>query len=188
VIYQRILELLTGIDLSNNNLSQYIPPELTNLKGLRFLNLSRNHLSGGIPENIGTLNVLESLDLSFNLLSGHIPQGLSNCRFLNFLNLSNNHLSGKIPSGSQLHTINDPSIYGNNYGPCGDPLPPCTNTSLTADKGNGGECDQWLYYCVIAGVVFGCWLWFGMLFSFANWRSSLFFFVDDMQCKIMKKM
>jgi Leucine-rich repeat (LRR) protein len=153
---------------------------LTNLKGLQFLNLSKNHLSFGIPGNIGSLNVLESLDLSFNLLSGHNPQGLSNYRSLNFLNLSNNHLSGKIPRGSQLRTINDPSIHGNNYGLCGDPLAPCTNTLLTANQRNGGECDQWLYYSVITGVVFGCWLWFGMLFSFANWRPTLFFFVDDM--------
>jgi Leucine-rich repeat (LRR) protein len=190
MIFQRILELVTGMDLSNNNLSQHIPPELTNLKGLRFLNLSRNHLSGGIPENIGSLNNLESLDLSSNQLSGRIPPDMSNFRYISTLNLSNNNLSGKIPGGDQLQTLTDPSIYANNPGLCGDPLlVPCTNASLTADTTNGGASqDPWLFYCVIAGIIFGSWLSFGMLFSVAKWRSSVFLFVDDMQCKIVEKM
>ncbi|KAK3153896.1 hypothetical protein QOZ80_2BG0182930 [Eleusine coracana subsp. coracana] len=187
LIFQRILELMTGIDLSNNNLSQCIPEELTNLRDLRFLNLSRNLLSCEIPKNIGSLNFLESLDLSFNQLSGNIPPGMSNVRSLTTLNLSNNHLYGKIPIGDQLRTLTDPSIYGNNLGLCGEPLGPCPNASSTANQRNGAEHDQWLYYCAIAGIVSGCWLWFGMLFSFANWRSSVFLFVDNMQCKITRK-
>jgi hypothetical protein len=187
LIFQKTIRLLTGIDLSGNLLSSCIPDELTNLQGLRFLNLSRNRLSCGIPTDVGSLNNLESLDLSSNELSGAIPQSISALTMLSTLNISNNHLAGKIPSGSQIQTFNDPSIYSNNYGLCGSPLDPCANTSLASDERNGEGVDQWLCYSVTAGVVFGFWLWFGMLFTVQTWRSALLLYVDAMQCKIMRK-
>jgi hypothetical protein len=128
--FQRILELMTGIDLSGNSLSHCIPNELTNLQGLRFLNLSRNRLSCGIPSSIGSLNILESLDFSLNELSGAISPRSSNMLSLNNLNLSSNNLSGTIPTRSQLQTLTDPSIYSNNPGLCGPPLNPCQDTSM----------------------------------------------------------
>uniref|UniRef100_A0A453NEJ5 LRR receptor-like serine/threonine-protein kinase n=2 Tax=Aegilops tauschii TaxID=37682 RepID=A0A453NEJ5_AEGTS len=99
---------VTGIDLSSNSLSGEIPLELTNLRGIQFLNMSRNHLSGGIPKDIGNLKLLESLDISRNKLSGPIPPSISNLIFLSSLNLSNNLLSGEIPTGNQLQTLDDP--------------------------------------------------------------------------------
>ncbi|KAL5225173.1 hypothetical protein ABZP36_011812 [Zizania latifolia] len=189
MIFQKTIQLMTGIDLSGNSLSQCIPEELTNLRGLRFLNLSRNHLSCGIPENIGSLKFLESLDLSSNELSGAIPPSMSSLSTLSILNLSNNHLSGKIPSGNQLQTLTDPSIYSNNSGLCGPPLDiPCTNASFASDEKYCRTCeDKWLYYSVIAGVVFGFWLWFGLLFCIGGWRHALFWFVDGMQSMVMQK-
>ncbi|KAF8672739.1 hypothetical protein HU200_049436 [Digitaria exilis] len=185
LIFQRILELMTGIDLSGNSLSHCIPEELTNLQGLRFLNLSGNNLSCSIPLNIGNFKYLESLDLSLNNLSGAIPPSISDLQSLDKLNLSNNHLSGKIPTGSQLQTLTDPSIYANNPGLCGPPLSPCANDSSPYDVRNGRNYDdQWLYYCVIAGVVFGFWLWCGMLISIPGWRRSIFLFVDLIQDKV----
>ena len=189
LIFHRILEVMIGIDLSGNSLSHCIPEELTNLQGLRFLNLSRNNMSCTIPKNIGSLKYLESLDLSWNELSGPIPPGMSSLQSLNTLNLSNNHLSGKIPTGNQLQTLIDPSIYGNNPDLCGPPLSiSCQDPLRAFDVGNGRECqDPWLYYCVIAGIVFGFWLWYGMLFSIVKLRYSVFLFVDRMQYKIMQK-
>ncbi|CAL4917111.1 unnamed protein product [Urochloa decumbens] len=189
LIFQRILELMTGIDLSGNSLSHCIPEEITNLQGLRFLNLSGNNFSCSIPQNIGSFKYLESLDLSLNNLSGVIPPSISDLLSLSKLNLSNNHLSGKIPTGSQLQTLTDPSIYSNNPGLCGPPLDiNCTNASPALDKKIVKDCDQWLYYCVTAGIVFGFWLWGGMMLSIPKWRRSVFLFVDYMQYKIMLKL
>jgi hypothetical protein len=189
LIFERTLWLLTGVDLSGNFLSGCIPEELTNLQGLQFLNLSRNHLSCGIPQGIGSLNSLESLDLSSNDLWGEIPPSISILSGLSIFNVSHNHLSGKIPAGSQIQTLTDPSIYSDNSGLCGFPLVIlCADTSLPPDGINGEGEDQWLYYCVIAGIIMGFWLWFAMLFTVQTWRCGFYFFVDDVQCKFMQKM
>ncbi|KAM0883043.1 hypothetical protein ACQ4PT_031877 [Festuca glaucescens] len=159
--FKRSSMLMTGIDLSSNSLSGEIPAELLNLGAIRFLNLSRNNLSGAIPSNIGNLKDVESLDLSWNKLSGHIPSSISHLMFLNTVNLSSNLLSGEIPTGSQLQTLNDPSIYINNLGLCGPPLSiECTNNSSISTPVDGAKehhQDMWLCYSVIAGVVFGFW-------------------------------
>jgi Leucine-rich repeat (LRR) protein len=187
IVFQRGLHLLAGIDLSGNLLSQCIPKELLNLRGLRFLNLSRNHLSCSIPEDIGRLSFIEALDLSSNELSGYIPPSISSLSWLSIFNVSNNHLSGKIPAGRQIQTLTDPSIYANNSGLCGFPLDiPCANTWLAPDERNGEAEDHWIYYCVVAGIVFGFWLWFGLLFTFKTWRYAFLFIVDGIQFKIMK--
>jgi hypothetical protein len=183
---------VTGIDLSSNSLSGEIPSELAHLRGLQYLNMSRNYLSGGIPKIIGNLQKLESLDLSWNKLTGPIPASISNLMFLNTLNLSNNLLSGEIPTGSQLQTLNDPSIYCNNQGLCGPPLSiACTNNSCIATPVGGAKehhQDLWLYYSVIAGVVFGFWIWFGVLFVCKIWRFAFFRCIDAQHQKFMQKM
>uniref|UniRef100_A0ACD5YNJ5 Uncharacterized protein n=1 Tax=Avena sativa TaxID=4498 RepID=A0ACD5YNJ5_AVESA len=184
--------LVTGIDLSSNSLSGKIPSELAHLRGLQFLNMSRNNLSGGIPRLIGNLKKLESLDLSWNKLSGPIPPSISNLTFLNTLNLSNNILSGEIPTGSQLQTLNDPSIYSNNLGLCGPPLSiACTNNSSIVTPVDGAKehhQDLWLYYSVIAGVVFGFWVWFGALFFCKILRFAFISCIDALYQQLMQKM
>ncbi|PNT65945.1 hypothetical protein BRADI_3g04681v3 [Brachypodium distachyon] len=187
--------LLTGIDLSSNSLSGEIPAELLNLRVLRFLNLSRNNLSGGIPNNIGNLKDMESLDLSWNKLTGPIPSSISQLMFLSTLNVSNNLLFGEIPRGNQLQTLNDPSIYSNNLGLCGPPLSmPCKNDSSCTRVLDGANEQHheletmWLYYSVIAGMVFGFWLWFGALFFWKIWRISFFGCIDAMQHNVLQRM
>lgn len=140
-VYSKTITFIMGIDLSCNLLSQTIPEGLTNLRGLRYLNLSRNQLSGDIPKDIGNLALLESLDLSWNQLEGEIPPGFADLKALSSLNLSNNGLSGRIPAGSQLQTLVDPSIYGNNPGLCGFPLKECANAA-THDNGKGQVDDR----------------------------------------------
>jgi len=89
---------VADLNLSNNNLSDNIPPELDNLGNLLYLNLQDNQLSGSIPSELGDLSNLIDLNLYNNQLSGSIPPELSNLNNLTHLNLRNNQLSGIISS------------------------------------------------------------------------------------------
>ncbi|KAL4378221.1 hypothetical protein GQ457_02G019910 [Hibiscus cannabinus] len=89
---------LLGLQLSGMSLSGQIPQSLEYCGSLQSLDLSANNLSGNIPPQICSwLPYLVTLDLSSNDLSGPIPSELSNCAYLNNLVLSNNRLSGPIP-------------------------------------------------------------------------------------------
>ena len=85
------------LDLSSNDLSGSIPPELGNLTNLESLHLSGNQLTGSIPPALGSLTNLGYLNLSGNDLSGSIPPALGSLTNLGYLNLSGNDLSGSIP-------------------------------------------------------------------------------------------
>ncbi len=90
--------LITGLDLSDNNLSGELPAELETLSHLRTLDLSDNRLTGPIPtEWADGLDVLLRLNLSDNQLNGEIPAGIGN-HHLDTLNLSGNQVSGSIPT------------------------------------------------------------------------------------------
>lgn len=93
------------IQISNNNVTGNIPPELVNLKYLRTLNMSDNHLSGDLPSFLGDLNNLLSLYLQYNDLTGEIPPELGNISNLRILYLYGNQLSGSIPLA--LTTLNN---------------------------------------------------------------------------------
>ena len=94
------------LNLSNNNLSGSIPPQVGGLAALQVLDLSNNDLSGSIPPQVGDLTALIHLDLSNNKLSDSIP-ALNSLTALIHLDLSNNALSGTIPEevGSRYNLI-----------------------------------------------------------------------------------
>ena len=69
----KVLPIMYGMDLSWNNLTGSIPPELGDLSETHSINLSGNHLTGSIPEKFSNLKAIESLDLSHNMLIGKIP-------------------------------------------------------------------------------------------------------------------
>lgn len=190
--YTTTLKFVVNLDLSSNNLVGSIPDELTNLTGLIGMNLSYNHLTGSIPKKIGAMISLESLDLSNNNLSGTIPSSLSALTSLIGLNLSYNKLHGEIPTGNQLQTLNDPSIYGNNAGLCGDPLPnKCESKrrkpheeqeqEQAAEEENNREDDldmMVFYIVVVLGFATGFWGVVGSLVIKKTWRHALFRRVD----------
>ena len=88
---------VTGLALSQNDLSGEITSGIGNLVNLGQLNLSTNRITGGIPPELGGLVSLKELDLSGNGLSGQIPGELANLTKLESLFLGNNQLSGDIP-------------------------------------------------------------------------------------------
>ncbi len=110
------------LDLTGNQLSGEIPPELGNLVNLSGLILHSNRLSGEIPVELGNLYNLRILnlgnywelvtesdlfgnrlseeiprELDVKQLSGGIPAELGNLTNLTELYLGNNQLSGEIP-------------------------------------------------------------------------------------------
>ena len=90
-------DLVMGLQLSENNLTGEIPPELGELAGMGTLNLSGNNLTGEIPAELGDITLLYHLDLSNNQLTGGLPPELGTLRDLQVLDLSNNQLFGAIP-------------------------------------------------------------------------------------------
>ncbi len=95
---------VTGIDLSNNNLSGTIPDEIGDFSKLVTLcfgdylnNQNNNNITGTLPESICKLTSLEYLDLSSNQLEGALPENIGNLSKMNQLFLNNNQFTGSIP-------------------------------------------------------------------------------------------
>ena len=65
-VYTNAMGQVTGLELSNNGLTGYIPPELGDLPYLIGLILRDNALTGEIPSELGNLTKLDQLDLGTN--------------------------------------------------------------------------------------------------------------------------
>ncbi|KAK8332829.1 hypothetical protein V6Z11_A10G165100, partial [Gossypium hirsutum] len=68
-----ILELLSAIDLSCNQLTGIIPPGLGNLIEIQSLDLSYNNLNGRICPQMTEVTTLEVFSVAHNNLSGPLP-------------------------------------------------------------------------------------------------------------------
>ena len=85
-----------SLNLSNNNLSGHLPPELLRLTSLRSLDLRWNSLSGQLPD-FSKLKRVKELLLTDNQFIGEIPEWIGNIRRLERLDLSHNQFVGVIP-------------------------------------------------------------------------------------------
>lgn len=108
-------QMMSGLDLSSNQLTGEIPHQIGDLHYLHSLNLSHNHLHGLIPESFQKLKNIESLDLSNNNLSGQIPIQLQDLNFLSTFDVSYNNLSGKAPDKGQFANFDEDNYKGNPY-------------------------------------------------------------------------
>ncbi|XP_077211474.1 leucine-rich repeat protein kinase family protein [Tasmannia lanceolata] len=134
----RTLEMSGYIQLTGNQFSGQIPPEIGNMLNfsllhlginqlsgnltpeisempLAFLNVSFNKFSGEIPPELGDIKCLQSLDLSYNNFSGPFPGNILNkLTELNKFNVSYNPLlTGTIPNIGQMATFENNSFIGN---------------------------------------------------------------------------
>nr|XP_027096172.1 receptor-like protein 8 [Coffea arabica] len=133
-----ILNFMSGLDLSCNQLIGAIPPEFGDLRRIRALNLSHNYLQGSIPSRLSMLNQIESLDLSYNDLSGEIPSELASLNFLSIFNVSYNNLSGRVPDTGEFANFDD-SNYRGNPGLCGPLLKRSCNPFAPHPENVGDE-------------------------------------------------
>ncbi|KAJ6953362.1 MDIS1-interacting receptor like kinase 2-like [Populus alba x Populus x berolinensis] len=89
---------LVRLHLPSHELSGSIPPQISILPQLRYLDLSSNYLAGELPSSLGNLSRLVELDFSSNYFYNSIPPELGNLKNLVTLSLSDNSFSGPIPS------------------------------------------------------------------------------------------
>eukprot|EP00268_Persea_americana_P040864 TRINITY_DN40659_c0_g1_i2.p1 TRINITY_DN40659_c0_g1~~TRINITY_DN40659_c0_g1_i2.p1 ORF type:complete len:335 (+),score=15.81 TRINITY_DN40659_c0_g1_i2:51-1055(+) len=92
------LKALDYLDITWTNISGPIPPFLAKLQNLKFLLLSFNNLSGSIPPELARLPNIVGIELDRNRLTGQIPESFGHfVGSVPSLILSHNRLSGRIP-------------------------------------------------------------------------------------------
>ncbi|KAA0044647.1 hypothetical protein IC582_017186 [Cucumis melo] len=107
---------ITSLDLSQRNLSGYIPSEIKYLTSLIHLNLSGNSFVGAFPTAIFELPHLRTLDISHNNFSSIFPPGISKLKFLNVFNAYSNNFTGPLPQDlPHLHFLEWLSLGGSYF-------------------------------------------------------------------------
>lgn len=132
----RTFQISGYVQLCNNKLSGFVPPEIGKMQSFSMMHLGENHFhgklpsqigrmplvvlnvtqnkfSGEIPPQIGNMKCLLNLDLSYNNFSGAFPTSLNNLTDLNKFNISYNpYIYGVIPPIGQLATFEKSSFLG----------------------------------------------------------------------------
>jgi len=89
---------VTNLLLPRNNLLGEIPPEISQLEGLRFFQISESSVFGTLPTEIGSLQNLVGVDFGSNELEGQLFfDDFFRLRSLQFLRAPKNNFTGTIP-------------------------------------------------------------------------------------------
>ncbi|XXG89444.1 hypothetical protein AAC387_Pa12g1434 [Persea americana] len=137
-----------NIILSNMGLQGQFPSGLKNCTSLTGLDLSNNDLSGSLPVNIDEIiPFLVTLDLSLNNFSGNLPTLLGNITYLNTLNLQHNQFIGQIPW--QVGRLGRLSTFNVADNPLSGQIPTFTNRTFGPENfANTSLCGKPLKECV----------------------------------------
>ncbi|XP_037461697.1 receptor-like protein 15 [Triticum dicoccoides] len=186
-----ILNYMTGLDFSSNQLKGSIHESIGDMKWLRALNFSENNFDGSIPQSLSNLSDLESLDLSHNKLAGQIPSELAALPSLEVFSVAYNNLSGPTPgTKGQFITFDQSSYEGNPY-LCGPPfLKSCSVPELEehGEEDDDKVGDIILFGCSAMFYMAGFWTSLGVLYFKASWRWSWFSAVDMFSDFVMVKL
>jgi hypothetical protein len=132
------IEETSQFQISGQELSGEIPPEIGRLTNLELLFLNSNQLTGEIPPEIGNLTNLHTLYLNNNQLTGEIPPEIGNLTNLTSLNLYINQLTGEIPIEICNQGDSTPLVGQNEFCP---PYPDCGEGPITSeDEQNTSNC------------------------------------------------
>ncbi|KAM0932061.1 putative non-specific serine/threonine protein kinase [Dioscorea sansibarensis] len=183
-----ILNYLSGLDLSGNQLDGKIPKNIGEMTWLKALNLSNNRLTGPIPATLSKLRDIESLDLSHNILVGQIPTQLAELDSLEVFSVAYNNLSGPtIGFIGQFSTFNESSYEGNPY-LCGPPLknnctsiiPSPRRSQVTNNQDDEETVDRIIFFTSLAlGFIIGFWGWMALLYFKRSWQHSFILAIDE---------
>eukprot|EP01018_Ginkgo_biloba_P039674 Gb_38888 [translate_table: standard] len=91
------LKKVTGLDLTQRNLSGLISDHIQLLKDLDNLNISRNLFTGQLPVAVFNLTRLRTLDISHNNFNGTVPNGIWKLKLLVNFNAFSNNFTGPLP-------------------------------------------------------------------------------------------
>jgi hypothetical protein len=183
----KILGYMSGIDLSNNNFVEAIPPEFGNLSELLSLNLSHNNLTGSVPATFSNLKQIESLDLSYNNLNGVIPPQLTEITMLEVFSVAHNNLSGKTPERKFQFGTFDESCYEGNPFLCGPPLRNnCSEEEMLSqlvpndEQGDDDFIDMEFFYISFGACYTVVVITIGaVLYINPYWRHRWLYFIED---------
>ncbi|XP_065019665.1 leucine-rich repeat receptor-like serine/threonine-protein kinase BAM3 isoform X1 [Musa acuminata AAA Group] len=111
------LKSLASLSVSGNSFSGEFPPGISKLSGLRHLNISNNHFNGTMDWSFSGMMGLEVLDAYNNDFVGSLPVALTGLPMLRHLDLGGNYFSGTIPAAyGGFRAIRFVSLAGNDLG------------------------------------------------------------------------
>lgn len=110
----RSLDTVTNINFADNQISGYLPPQMSATTDLEYVALRGNDLESPLPSSWSDLSKLRGLDLGDNKLYGDLPSDWSSLNSLEALDLSTNDFTGGVPSSWQdLSNLNALSLADN---------------------------------------------------------------------------
>lgn len=114
------LSTVKNINLANNAIDGFLPPQMSAVTSLEYIALRDNDLESVLPVSWESLSGLKGVDLSGNRLFGDLPPEWSQLVELQSVDLSSNQFTGAIPESWNSFPNLVAASLANNEGLCKD--------------------------------------------------------------------